>query len=66
MKSNKVLDNSEILDLIIKKTGCENDNQLAAYLTEKYGKEINRQNINQFKKSSSMTVTSMLLREALE
>jgi len=66
MKSNKVLSNSEILDLLMDKSGCENDNQLAAYLTEKYGKKIDRKQVYQFRDSTSLTITSLLLREALE
>lgn len=62
----KILSNSEIIDLLIEQSGCKNANQFACYLFEKYGMDITRQKINQFQNSSSLTITSLLLREAIE
>ena len=62
----KILSNSEIIDLLIEQSGCENANQFAGYLSEKYGMEITRQKVKQFQNSTSLTITSLLLREALE
>jgi len=60
------LSNREIIDLIIEWSGVKNPSQLSHYLTEKYGVNINRQQINQFQKSEKLTITHLLLREALE
>ena len=60
------LSNSDVLDHIIELTGVENDNQLAAYLTEKYGVRITRQQVAQFRRSERVTITHLLLREALK
>lgn len=62
----KIISNSEIINLLIEQSGCENPNQFAAYLTEKYGINISRQQVNQFQKSERLTITHLLLREALE
>jgi predicted transcriptional regulator len=58
--------NSEIIQKLLALTGCENPNQLAAYLTDKYGITITRQQINQFQKSERLTITHLLLREFSE
>lgn len=58
--------NSEIIQKMLNMTGCDNQNQLAAYLTEKYNITITRQQVNQFQKSERSTITHLLLREALE
>lgn len=58
--------NSEIIQKFLELTGCKNTNQLATYLTEKYGVVITRQQINQFQKAERVTITHLLLREALE
>jgi predicted transcriptional regulator len=58
--------NSEILKKVLELTGCENNNQLATYLTEKYGINISRQQINQFKNSERLTITHLILREFSE
>lgn len=55
--------NTEIIDELLAMTGIKNDSQLADYLSRKYGKEIKRNQIGQFRRSDAMTVTSMLLRE---
>ncbi len=60
------LTNEQIITRLLILTGCENDNQLAGFLTKKYGKEITRQTIHKFKISKGVTITSILLREALE
>ena len=62
---NKIASNSEILDQLIEQSGCDNPNQFAKYLTEKYGIEISRQKVNQFQKSDRLTITHLLLREAM-
>lgn len=49
----------------MERAGVSNSNQLAEYLSEKYGVTITRQNVYQFKNSKSVTITSLLLREAL-
>ena len=64
MKEN--ISNSDILDKIIAQAGISNDNQLATYLTERYGVRITRQQVLQFRNSSSMTITHLLLREAIK
>lgn len=66
MKKQKYLTSSQIIDHLIEQSGCENGNQFAAYLTEKYGVNISRQQINQFQNSDRVTITHLLLREALE
>ena len=58
--------NSEIIQKMLELTGCENPNQLALYLSNKYGVTITRQQINQFQSSERSTITHLLLREALE
>ena len=58
--------NSEILQKVLELSGCENNNQLAAYLSKKYGVNISRQQINQFKNSERLTLTHLLLREFSE
>ena len=64
MKEN--LSNSDVLDRVIRLAGVENDNQLAAYLTEQYGVTITRQQVAQFRRSNRVTITHLLLREALK
>ena len=62
-----MLTNAQVLDRMIELLPeVENRNQLAAYLTEKYGVTISRQQVNQFQTTSAMTITHLLLREALE
>ncbi len=58
--------NSDIIKKVLQLTGCENNNQLAAYLTQKYGINISRQQINQFQNSERLTITHLLLREFSE
>lgn len=58
--------NAEIIKELLVITGCDNPNQLASYLAKKYDMKITRQTINQFGSSDSLTITSILLREALE
>ena len=58
--------NEDILERLIKATGCENANQFASYLSKKYGMEITRQKLYQFKSAERVTVTHLLLREALD
>lgn len=65
MKKQSFLTNAEIIDRLIEQAECENANQFAAYLTEKYGIEISRQQVSQFQKSDRLTITHLLLREAL-
>lgn len=62
----KIISNAEALERLIKKSGTENPNQYAAYLTEKYGINITRQQVKQFQNSERITITHLLLREALE
>ncbi len=59
------ISNSDVLDKIIALAGVENDNQLATYLSEKYGVKIVRQQVLQFRRSERCTITHLLLREAL-
>lgn len=58
--------NSEILQKVLELTGCENNNQLATYLTDKYGINISRQQVSQFQNSERLTITHLLLREFSE
>jgi len=46
-------------------TGCKDRVELASYLTNKYNQTFTKQSINQFEKGVSLTITSILLREAL-
>jgi ribosomal protein S17E len=62
----KILSNKEIISILIEKTGVENQNQLAAYLTNKYGRQVDRRQIDQFARSESLNLTNMLLREAMD
>lgn len=64
MKEN--ISNASVLDRVIELTGVENDNQLAAYLTEQYGITITRQQVAQFRRSDRVTITHLLLREAIK
>ena len=61
-----MLKNHEIIQKMLVITGSENPNQLAIFLSEKYGINISRQQINQFQKSERLTITHLFLREALE
>jgi|GEM_PF-2039361 len=61
-----ILSNEQILDRLIAHAGCDNPNQFAAYLSDKYGLTISRQSLNQFKGSTALNLTQALLREALE
>jgi ribosomal protein S24E len=61
-----MLSNEEIINKLLIITGCDNHNQLAKYLTEKYGTTITRQTVHKFSQSNGTTITSILLREALE
>ncbi len=62
----KIKPNSEILDALIEKSGCENPNQFASYLSDKYGVPVSRQQVNQFKNAEGKTLVHLLLREAQE
>ncbi len=62
-----MLTNEQVIDRIIDLLPeVDNRNQLAVYLTEKYGVTISRQQVNQFQTTSAMTITHLLLREFLE
>ena len=61
----KNISKSEILQRIAKLAGVENDNQLAAYLSERYGCQVTRQQLSQFRRSTKNTVTHILLMEVL-
>ena len=63
---HKMQKNSEIIHKMLELTGRDNPNQLAIYLSNKYGVVITRQQINQFQSSERSTITHLLLREALE
>ena len=63
---HKMQTNLEIIDQILELTGCGNPNQLSKYLTEKYGVNITRQQVCQFQNSERLTITHLLLREALK
>ena len=56
---------AELLKRVAKLAGVENDNQLAAYLSERYGCQVTRQQLSQFRRSTTNTVTHILLMEAL-
>ncbi len=62
----RIISNKKIIELAMKKSGCKNPNQLANYLTEKYGVKIARQQIDQFQKSERVTITHLLMRELIE
>ena len=61
----KNISKSEILQRIAELAGVENDNQLAAYLSKRYGCQVTRQQLSQFRRSTTNTVTHILLMEAL-
>ena len=62
-----MLSNEEIINSLLLISGCDNHNQLAKYLTKKYGVNISRQSVQNFSKAdSATTITAILLREALE
>jgi hypothetical protein len=54
-KLKKILSNEEIADLLLKRTGVENDNQLAGLLG------VERQQINQFRKTRGGQITHKML-----
>ena len=56
---------AELLERVAKLAGVENDNQLAAYLSERYGCQVTRQQLSQFRRSTKNTVTHILLMEVL-
>ena len=56
---------AELLKRVAKLAGVENDNQLAAYLSERYGCQVTRQQLSQFRRSTKNTVTHILLMEVL-
>ena len=56
---------AELLERVAKLAGVENDNQLAAYLSDRYGCQVTRQQLSQFRRSTTTTVTHILLMEAL-
>ncbi len=59
-------DNKMILQTLMERAGVENQNQLADYLTQKYGVKIDRRQVKQFEKSKTKNLIHLLLREALE
>ena len=61
----KNISKAELLKQVAKLAGVENDNQLAAYLSERYGCQVTRQQLSQFRRSTTNTVTHILLMEAL-
>lgn len=61
-----MLKNQEILEALKSQAGCKTDSEYARYLSDKYGVDIKRQQVNQFSKSERLTITHLLLREALE
>ena len=61
----KNISKSEILQRIAELAGVENDNQLAAYLSKRYGCQVTRQQLSHFRRSTTNTVTHILLMEAL-
>ena len=61
----KNISKAKLLEKIAKLTGVENDNQLAAYLSDRYGCQVTRQQLSQFRRSTTNTVTHVLLMEAL-
>ena len=56
---------TELLRRVAKLAGVENDNQLATYLSKRYGCQVTRQQLSQFRRSTTNTVTHILLMEAL-
>lgn len=56
---------AELLERVAKLAGVENDNQLAAYLSERYKCKVTRQQLSQFRRSTTNTVTHILLMEVL-
>ena len=56
---------AELLERVAKLAGVENDNQLAAYLSERYKCKVTRQQLSQFRRSTTNTVTHILLMEAI-
>ena len=61
----KNISKAELLERVAKLAGVENDNQLAAYLSKRYGCQVTRQQLSQFRRSTTKTVTHILLMEAL-
>lgn len=59
------MNNEQVINTIVSESGCDNVNQLSKYLSEKYDYKISRQMLYQLKGTSTMTVTHILLREAL-
>ena len=56
---------AELLERVARLAGVKNDNQLAAYLSDRYGCQVTRQQLSQFRRSTTNTVTHILLIEAL-
>ena len=56
---------AKLLERVAKLAGVENDNQLAAYLSDRYGCQVTRQQLSQFRRSTTNTVTHILLIEVL-
>ena len=56
---------AKLLERVAKLAGVENDNQLAAYLSERYKCKVTRQQLSQFRRSTTNTVTHILLMEVL-
>ena len=59
------INKAELLERVAKLAGVENDNQLAAYLSERYKCKVTRQQLSQFRRSTTNTVTHILLMEVL-
>ena len=56
----------EVIQILMKRANCENANQFAAYLSNKYGVKVSRQQVAQFQGATGRTITHLLLKEALE
>ena len=65
MQTKQPIDKRAIIDKMIELTGSKNASQLARYLSEKYGVEIDRFNMKQFKSQPGATITTLFLAEAL-
>ena len=61
----KNISKSKLLERVAQLAGVENDNQLALYLSKRYGCQVTRQQISQFRRSKTNTMTHLLLIEAL-
>ena len=61
----KNISKAQLLARVAQLANVDNDNQLALYLSDRYGCQVTRQQLFQFRRSTTNTVTHLLLMEAL-